>query len=386
MPRDYYDVLGVGREASEGDVKKAYRKLAMEFHPDRNNGDATAEERFKEATEAYEILRDQGKRQRYDRFGHAGVSGATAGGFGGGGFSHFDISEALNVFMRDFGGVGGFDAIFGGGQRARRQRRRGQDLRVTLELTIEEVAVGTTRKLKLKSLVPCSACEGSGARPGTSSTACPTCGGTGEARRASQSIFGQFISVGPCPQCDAEGTIVADPCDQCRGDGRVREDRVVEVEIPAGVSDNNYITLRGKGVAGPRNGPAGDLIAEFTVAEDERFTRHGDDLVHDLWLSFSQSALGGDFTVPTPYGNEELVVAPGTQNDTVIPLRGKGLPNVNDGRKGALHVRCRVWTPTKMTPELQSVLEQLADVEGSAPSKDGLGKRVWDRMREAFGA
>ena len=384
MPQDYYDILGVGRGAPEGEIKKAYRKLAMEFHPDRNNGDAAAEEKFKEATEAYEVLCDPNKRQRYDQYGHAGLSGA---GRAPGGFTHFDLSEALGVFMRDFGGMGGLDAIFGGGQRSRRQRRRGQDVRVTLDLTLEEVANGTTRKLKLKSLVSCTVCDGSGARSGTSTTTCPTCGGTGEARRASQSIFGQFISVGPCPQCDAEGTIVADPCERCHGDGRVREERVVEIEVPPGVAENNYITLRGKGVAGPRKGPPGDLIAEFAVREEERFTRHGDDLVHDLMLSFSEAALGGDFTVPTPYGKETVRISPGTQTDSIVTLRGKGLPNVNDGRKGALHVRCRIWTPTKLTPDLESVLEKLAKVEGNPPSEEeGLGKRVWDKVKEAFGA
>ncbi len=385
MPRDYYDVLGVGQNASEGDIKKAYRRLAMEYHPDRNNGDKAAEEKFKEATEAYEVLRDPSKRQRYDRFGHAGVSGAARGGFSGG-FTHFDISEALNVFMRDFGGMGGFDSIFGGGQRARRARRRGQDLRVTLDITLEEIAHGVTRKLKLKSLIPCEVCDGSGARPDTSTAVCPTCGGTGEARRASQSIFGQFISVGPCPQCDAEGTIVSDPCEECRGDGRIREQRTVDIEVPPGVSEQNYITLRGQGVAGPRNGPAGDLIVEFRVAEDPRFARHGDDLVHDLLLSFSQAALGGDFPVQTPYGEEQVTVSPGTQNDTVITLRGRGLPNVSDGRKGSFHVRCRVWTPTKLTPELKSLLKRLAKVEGQPPSNESLGQKLWDKVKEAFGA
>jgi len=383
MPQDYYAVLGVDRGASKSAIKKAYRKLAMQFHTDRNDGDTGAEDKFKEATEAYEVLRDPNKRQRYDQFGHAGLSGA---GRATGGFTHFDLSEALGVFMRDFGGRGGFDAIFGGGQRSRRQRRRGQDVRVTLDLTLEEVANGTTRKLKLKSLVRCADCEGSGARAGTSTTICPMCGGTGEARRASQSIFGQFISVGPCPQCDAEGTIIADPCARCQGDGRVREERVVEIEVPPGIAENNYITLKGKGVAGPRKGPPGDLIAEFVVQEDERFTRHGDDLVHDLMLSFSEAALGGDFAVPTPYGEETVRISQGTQTDSIVTLRGMGLPNINDGRKGVLHVRCRIWTPTQLTPELESALKKLSKVEGSPPSAEGLGKRVWDKVKEAFGA
>lgn len=385
MDRDYYDVLGVSRDASEGELKKAYRRLAMEYHPDRNNGDKGAEERFKEAAEAYHVLHDPSKRQQYDRFGRAGLSGAAAAG-GGFGFTHFDISEALNVFMRDFGGLGGFDAFFGGGQRARRARRHGQDLRVTLRLTLEEVATGVTRTLKLKSLVRCGACGGSGAKAGTAAVVCPTCRGTGEARRASQSLLGQFITVGPCQQCDAEGTIVVDPCPQCRGDGRVRSEREVKVEVPPGVADNNYVTLRGEGVAGPRNGPAGDLIAEFHVKDDPRWVRRGDDLVHELQLSFSRAALGGEFTVPTPYGEERIGIPPGTQPNAVITLRDKGLPNVGDGRRGSLYVRCVVWTPTRLTPELRSVLERLAEHEGEPPSEESMGRRVWDKMKEAFGS
>jgi molecular chaperone DnaJ len=382
MARDYYDVLGVSRDATETDIKKAYRRLAMEYHPDRNGGDKAAEERFKEATEAYEVLRDPSKRAQYDRFGHSGLGGQGGGGFG---YTHFDLGEALSVFMRDFGGMGGFDAIFGGGERARRIRRRGHDLRVKLSLTLEEVATGTRRKLKLKSLVRCGTCGGSGAKPGTGASACSVCGGTGEVRRATQSIFGQFVSVGPCPQCEGEGTMVRDACPDCRGDGRVRSERVVEIEVPAGVSENNYVTLRGQGIAGPRNGPPGDLVAEFEIAPDPRFERRGDDLVHELQLSFSQAALGGEFTVPTPYGEEKLQVPAGTQAGTVFALKNKGLPSVGDSRRGVLYVRCHVWTPTRLTPELESVLEKLARLEGEPPTEKRAGQSVWDKVKQALG-
>jgi molecular chaperone DnaJ len=383
MARDLYDVLGVDRNASEAEVKKAYRGLAMEFHPDRNDGDQAAEEKFKEVTEAYEVLRDPQQRAQYDRFGMAGVkgSGAGAGGFG---FHHVDLAEALSIFMRDFGGLGGFDAFFGGGQRARRDQRRGQDVRVKLRLTVEEVAHGATRKLQLKTLERCEPCEGSGAASGSSPRPCPSCGGAGEVRRAAQSVFGQFVSVAPCPTCEAEGTVISDPCPECRGDGRVRREKQVEVEVPAGVSGENYITLRGKGVAGPRNGPYGDLVVQFELEEDPRFERRGDDLLYDLPLSFSQAALGGEVMVPTPYGEEALTVPVGTQSGTVFTLPSHGLPNVSSGRKGTLYVRARVWTPAKLTPELQRVLEQLSEVEGEPP-KEGLGRRIWDMMKEAFG-
>src|SRR5690606_2270301 len=223
---DFYDLLGVSRSASEDDVKKAYRKLAMQYHPDRNPA-PDAEARFKEITEAYEVLRDPGKRARYDRYGKAGVGGAAGGGYG---FHHVDLSEALNIFMRDFGG---FESMFGGGQ-ARGDARRGQDIRVTVKLTLSEVATGVKKKVKLKTLEACTTCEGSGAKPGTRPVTCTTCGGSGEVRRAARSVFGQFVSVAPCPKCAGEGTVIDDPCEVCRGEGRIRGERTVQVDVPAG--------------------------------------------------------------------------------------------------------------------------------------------------------
>ncbi len=289
------------------------------------------------------------------------------------------------MFMREFGGLGGFDAIFGGGERARRSQRRGQDIRAAVRVTLEEVAQGATRTLRLKALERCEPCEGSGAQPGTTPTPCPTCGGAGEVRRASQSLFGQFVSVVPCPTCGAEGRVVEHPCEQCQGDGRVRKEREVVVEVPPGISDHHYITMRGEGVAGPRNGPPGDLIVEFGVEEDGRFQRHGDDLVYDLPVSFSQAALGCEVAVPTPYGEEQLEVPAGVQSGTVLTLRGAGLPNVSHGRKGSLHVRVGVWTPTKLSAELRALFERLAEDEGEPPKDESLGRRLWEKMKEAFG-
>jgi molecular chaperone DnaJ len=373
---DFYTLLGVSRTASELEIKKAYRKLAMEYHPDRNSS-PNAEARFKEITEAYEVLREPEKRSAYDRYGKAGVG--SGGGFG---FHHVDLSEALNIFMRDFGGMGGFESIFGGG-RSRTDERRGQDIRVTVRLTLTEVALGVKKTVKIKSLERCTACEGSGAKAGTRPTTCGSCGGSGEVRRAARSMFGQFISVAPCPTCNGEGVVVLEPCEVCRGEGRVRGERPAAVEIPAGVSTNNYLTLRGQGAAGPRKGPSGDLLVMLDIKDDERFERQGDDLIHDLPLSFSQAALGGEHPVPTPYGDERLRVPAGTQPETVLRLKGKGLPILGREGKGDLLVRVHVWTPERLTEEQERLFHELAKLEGEPPKRS---PGFWSKLKEALGA
>jgi molecular chaperone DnaJ len=373
---DFYALLGVSRDATEAEIKKAYRKLAMDYHPDRNPA-AEAEARFKEITEAYEVLRDPQKRSAYDRFGKAGV-----GGGGGFDYHHVDLSEALNIFMRDFGGLGGFESLFGGG-RPRQDHRRGQDVRVTLKLTLAEVATGVKKAVRLKTLDRCTVCEGTGAKAGTRPTTCSTCGGSGEVRRQARSMFGQFVSVSPCPTCAGEGTVIATPCEVCRGEGRVRGDRTVTVEIPAGVASNNYLTLRGQGAVGPRNGPSGDLLVMLDIKDDERFERQGDDLYHDFLLSFSQAALGGSFTVPTPYGDEEVKIPAGTQTETVLRLRGRGLPVLGQNAKGDLLVRVHVWTPERLTAEQERLFRELAKTEGEPPKRS---PGFWSKLKEALGA
>jgi molecular chaperone DnaJ len=374
---EFYALLGVARDAPEAEIKKAYRKLAMEFHPDRNPA-PEAEARFKEITEAYEVLRDPQKRAAYDRYGKAGV-GAGAGGFG---FHHVDLSEALNIFMRDFGGLGGFDSLFGGG-RNRADTRRGQDVRVTVKLSLADVAAGLKKTVRFKTPDRCATCQGSGAKPGTKPVPCSTCGGSGEVRRAARSMFGQFVSVSPCPTCAGEGVVIQQACEVCRGDGRVRAEKTVTVEIPAGVSTNNYLTLRGQGAVGPRNGPAGDLIVMLDIKDDDRFERQGDDLIFDLPLSFSQVALGVQVKVPTPYGEEEIRVAPGTQPETIVRLRGRGLPVLGQSSKGDLIVRLHVWTPERLTGEQERLFNELAKHEGEPPKRS---PGFWSKLKEALGA
>ena len=375
---DFYQLLGVPRDASDADIKKAYRRVAMQYHPDRNSA-PDAEERFKACTEAYEVLRDPEKRAAYDRWGRAGV-GRGAGGFS---YEHVDLAEALNIFMRDFGAMGGLESLFGGAARARGDRRKGQDIRVTAKVTIAEVATGVKRTVKLKTLQPCGTCEGSGARPGTSARQCGTCAGTGEVRRAARNIFGQFVSVSPCPTCGGEGSVVTEPCEVCRGDGRVRADRSVTLDIPPGVSSNNYLTLRGQGAAGPRGGPAGDLVVMIEVKDDDRFERQGDDLITDLTLTLSQAVLGGRFAVPTATAEEEVQVPAGVQPETVLRLRGRGLPRLGHGGRGDVLVRVHVYVPESVSAEQEELFRRLAQVESQPPRRSS---GFWSRLKEALGA
>jgi molecular chaperone DnaJ len=383
--RDYYEILGVERSADADAIKRAYRKLALQYHPDRNGGDKEAEEKFKEATEAYEVLREADKRAAYDRYGHAGVK-AGAGAGHGGGFNGFGFEDALNIFMRDFGGFGGFEDLFGGGGGRRRSRvHRGQDIRLRLRVSLAEVASGVQKKLKIAVLDPCEPCEGTGsASPGTPAT-CETCQGAGEVRRVQRSVFGQFVSASPCPTCGGEGHRIVNPCATCHGDGRQRVERTYDLEVPPGVTSDNYITLRGKGNVGPRNGPRGDVIVVLEVEDDPRFIRDGDDLIHVLPLSFSQAALGIEVEIPTVYGEEPLSIPAGIQSGDVLTLRGKGLPQLGGGGRGDQHVRVHVWTPTELTPEQEEIFRQLAELEGTPPQGQGRHRAgFWNKVKEAF--
>src|SRR5438477_7696851 len=290
------------------------------------------------------------------------------------------------VFMRDFGlgGSGGRACanLYGGGQR--RDRRRGHDIKVGLKLTLAEVASGTTKTVRIKSLEPCPECSGTGAKPGTQPVKCGTCGGSGEVRHQAQSLFGQFLTVSPCPTCAGEGTVIHSPCSRCGGDGRVKAEKTIQIDVPAGVADHHYLTLRGQGVPGPRNGPRGDLIAVLDIKENARFERHGDDLVYDLGITFAQAALGAEVQVPTPDGQATVRIEPGTQTGVAYRLRAKGLPRLGEGGHGDLHVRVHVWTPNKLTAEQKKLLEKLRDVEDTPPLKEE-GGRFWDTIRKVLG-
>jgi len=372
---DLYATLGVDKTASDDDIKKAYRKLAMQYHPDRNGGAKEAEEKFKEVTEAYDVLRDPPKRAAYDRYGEAGLRG----GGGGGGYQHVDLSDALNIFMRDFG-LG--DLFGGGGGRQSSGPRAGADVKLDLQLAMLEVATGVTKTVKLKLLDPCARCDGEGAEPGTKPQRCATCAGQGEVRRAQQSFFGQFVSVAPCPTCRGEGTTITSPCTECRGEGRMRADHTLDIKVPAGVATGQYMQLRGVGNAGTRGGPRGDVIVVFDVVEDERFERDGEDLYCEVLVSYPQVALGAEVEVPGITGALSLGIPAGTQSGQVFTMRGKGLPRVNASGTGDLHVRVQVWTPSSLSREERALVEQLGEMQEKPPEKREKG--FWAKMKEAI--
>ncbi len=381
--RDYYEVLGLNRGATEEDIKRAYRKLALQYHPDKNPGSKEAEENFKEATEAYEVLKDPQKRSTYDQFGHAGLSGA--GGFGGFDFSTFNLSDALRAFMRDFGGFGSvFDDFFGTGTATtRRGYQKGQDLQVRLKLSLEEIATGVEKKIKLKKLQKCDECEGTGAAKGSSKKICPTCQGAGQIRRVSRSLFGQFVNVTTCDYCNGEGRIIDTPCPECRGDGRVKGTSTISVKIPPGVATGNYIQMRGAGNIGPRGGPAGDVIVLIEELEHSDFLRRGDDIVHQTLISFTQAALGDEIPVPTLDGKIDLKIPPGTQSGKIFKLKGKGIPRLHGYGKGDELVRVLVWVPTHLSSEEKKLLKELAAKENFKPPEGD--KTFFDRLRETLG-
>jgi molecular chaperone DnaJ len=375
---DFYGVLGVDRGASDDDIKKAYRKLAMTYHPDRNNGAKDAEEKFKEITEAYDVLRDPQKRAAYDRYGEAGLRGG-----GGAGFHHVDLSEALGIFMRDFGNFSGFEDLFGRGQGAG-GTRAGTDVKLTVPLTLAEVATGVEKQITLKVLDPCDRCHGSGAEPGSKAQQCPTCGGQGEVRRAQRSFFGQFVTVAPCPTCKGDGQIIESQCRKCKGDGRLRGEKTIKVAIPPGVATGQYMTMRGVGNAAQRGGERGDVHVVFDVADDPRFERDGEDLYTEVLVTYPQLVLGATIEVPTVTSTMALEIPSGTQSGQLFHLRGRGLARVNAGGTGDLHVRVQLWTPEKLSAEEEQLIERLAKVQQTVPADRGKG--FWAKMKEALGA
>jgi molecular chaperone DnaJ len=352
----------------------------MQYHPDRNNGAAESEEKFKQITEAYDVLRDPQKRAAYDRYGEEGLRR------GAGGFHHVDLSEALNIFMRDLGGFTGLGDIFGaaGGGRGQSGPRTGADVRITIPLTLAEVATGIEKSVALKLLKPCDRCSATGAEPGTQAVTCGTCGGTGELRRAQRSFFGQVMSISPCHACSGEGKLIESPCKKCRGEGRVRDDETITVRVPAGVDTGQYMTLRGVGTVGPRGGPRGDILVVFEVDDDPRFERDGEDLFCEVLVTYPQLVLGGDVEVPAVNGTVSLRIPPGTHSGHQFNLRGRGLPRVNASGVGDLHVRIQLWTPDALSAEEEELIKRLAELRSKAPAPQQKG--FWNKVKESLGA
>lgn len=377
--RDYYEILGVSRDADADAIKKAYRRRAMENHPDRNPGDAEAEARFKEAAEAYEVLSDPQKRARYDRFGREGVGGA-----GRQSAPFNDISDIFAAFSDIFGQDPRFGGFGGGTRRRRGQGRPGSDLRVRLELTLEEIAEGVERQLMLRKYIPCEVCDGSGAEGDAGYQTCPTCQGQGEIRTVSNSILGQFVNVQPCPTCAGEGRVVVAKCEACNGEGRQKGEETVTVEVPAGVSSGHYLQIRGAGNAGVRGGPAGNLRVEIAETPHENFSRDGLDVLYDLHLSFPDAALGTEVDVPTLRGRATLRIDPGIQSGRVLRMRGRGLPEVGGGRTGDQMVHIHVWTPQTLSPAVEEALEQLRLEPEFQPQPEPKKKSFFSRVKDAF--
>jgi molecular chaperone DnaJ len=374
---DFYHTLGVHRGASDAEIKTAYRKLAMTYHPDRNNGSKDAEEKFKAITEAYDVLRDPNKRTLYDRYGEAGLRGGAAG------FHHVDLSEALSIFMRDLGGLGAFGDLFGAASSRGSGPRTGSDIKIAMPMTLGEVATGAEKTVTVRLLEPCDRCEGRGAEPGSSPVKCTTCHGSGEVRRAQRSFFGQVVSVAPCPSCSGEGTVISSPCKKCRGEGRVRGEKQILVKIPAGVATGQYMTMRGVGNVGPRGGPRGEILVVFEVEEDPRFERDGEDLYTEVLVTYPQLALGANVEVPMVAGSVTLQVPPGTQSGQVFNLRGRGLPRINSSSSGDLHVRLQLWTPDSLSDEELTLVRRLGEVQKVPPARP---KGLWSKIRESLGA
>lgn len=379
--RDYYEILGVPKNADATEIKKAYRKMALKYHPDKNPDDKQAEENFKEAAEAYEILSDANKRSRYDQFGHAGVGGAS----GSNGY-HMSMDDIFSQFGDIFGGAfGGFSGFGGGGGRQSHRRvNRGSNLRVKVKLTLEEIAKGVDKKIKVNKYVDCKSCSGTGSKGGASYSSCPSCHGSGQITRVTNTFLGQMQTSSTCPTCGGQGQTIVNKCPSCTGDGIVRDEEVITIKIPAGVEDGMQLSLSGKGNAGARNGVPGDLIILVEEIPNDNFERDGINLMHDAYISFTEASLGATVEIPTLDGKARIKINPGTQGGKVLRLKGKGLPSINSYGTGDLLVNINVWTPRNLSREEKQLLEKLQDSENFKPNPTSKDKKFFSRMQEYF--
>lgn len=379
--RDYYEILGVAKGASADEIKKAYRKVAMQYHPDRNPGDKAAEEKFKEAAEAYEVLSDADKRAQYDRFGHAGVQG-NGRGYGGASNMEDIFSQFGDIFGDDI-----FGSFFGGGGRRGGQRMRGvrgSNLRIKIKLTYEEIAKGVTKQVKVKKHVPCNTCHGSGAKDKGSVQTCSTCGGSGQVRRVSNTFLGQMQTVTTCPACNGEGTTITAKCGSCKGEGRVYGEETVTLDIPAGVQEGMQLSLGGRGNAGERGGPPGDLIVLIEEEQHKELHRDGLNVAYELHISFPDACFGTSVEVPTIDGKARIKIPAGTQSGKIFRLKGKGFPGVNSYEKGDQLIYVNVWTPQNISAEEKAMLEKMNGSPNFKPQPEKSDKSFFDKVREMF--
>jgi molecular chaperone DnaJ len=379
--RDYYEVLGVAKNAAGDEIKKAYRKKALEFHPDRNPGNKGAEDKFKEAAEAYEVLSDADKRARYDRFGHAGVDGS-----GGNHFEGMNFDDILRRF--GFEGDDIFGEFFGGGRRGgggRARGERGTNLRIRVKMTLEEIATGVNKKIKVRKQVACGTCHGSGARDGSSVETCTTCRGSGMVNQVRQTPFGVMQTATACPTCNGSGQTIKSPCNVCRGDGRVFGEETMEVDIPAGVHEGIQLSMSGKGNSGAKGGPAGDLIINIEEAPHEEFTREGQNIIYELYLNIADAALGSKVEVPTLDGRARINIPAGTQPGKIFRLKEKGLPGLQSYQRGDELIHVNVWMPKKVNDEERRLLEELRDMPNFKPNPGKDDKSFFDKVKDIFG-
>jgi molecular chaperone DnaJ len=387
--KDYYDILGVSKNSPADEIKKAYRKLAIKYHPDKNPDDKASEDKFKEAAEAYEVLSNPEKKQRYDQFGHAGAQGGFGGGYGGGGMNMEDIFSQFGDVFGGGGGAGGspFDSFFGGGgqsSRGGRRAQRGTNLRIKVKLTLEEIANGVEKKIKVNKQIVCDTCDGTGAKDKNSFSSCKTCGGSGAVRRVTNTILGQMQTTSTCPTCNGEGSTISAKCNTCHGDGVSRGEETISINIPAGVSEGMQLSMSGKGNAAPRGGVPGDLIILVEETPHDSLKREGINIIYDLHVSFVDATLGASVEVPTIDGKARIKLEPGTQGGKILRLKGKGIPEVNSYHKGDQLIQINIWTPKILNNEERELLETLKESQNFKPNPGKNEKSFFDRMKEYF--